>query len=259
MTTLMEFAPPAAPVAVGPKADLGKQRVALPAPTLKQLPPEERPRERLLLQGEAVLSDAELLGLIIGSGLRGATAVDLGRRLLAKFDGIRGLARPIAKELAVLEGIGPARAARLRACVEIARRFAAAPLNVGVVIAGPGDIFRHFGPLLRDVKRERFYFVLLDRRNRLLRSVLISEGSLTGAIVPLREAFSVAVREAAAGVIAVHNHPSGDPRPSEEDKELTERLQSCGVLLGIPLLDHVIVGASEYTSFCDEGLMIRGP
>src|SRR5437867_1104579 len=132
MTTMADFKSPAAPATIDDRGIEGLEGwAALPAPTLKQLPPEERPRERLLLLGEAALSDAELLGLIIGSGLRGATAVDLGRRLLAKFEGIRGLARPIARELAALEGIGPARAARLRACVEIARRFSAAPLEAG--------------------------------------------------------------------------------------------------------------------------------
>jgi DNA repair protein RadC len=242
-----------------PAARARDDRQALRPPTLKELPPAERPRERLLLLGEGALSDAELLGLIIGSGKRGATAVDLGRRLVARFDGLRGLARPAASELAALEGIGLARAARLRACLEIARRVAAAPLERGARLDGAEDVFRHFGPLLRDLQRERFYLVLLDRKQRIILSAMIAEGSLSEATVHPREAFAVAIRESAASVLAVHNHPSGDPTPSPEDIQFTARFIECGDLLGIPLVDHVIVGATQYVSLRREGLMIRGP
>lgn len=244
MTTLIEDAPP---------------RAAERVPTIKDLPPEERPRERLFQLGESALSDSELLGLVIGSGLRGATAVELGRRLLARYGGMRGLVRPVACELAAVDGIGPARAARLRACLEIARRVAAAPLAPGVALGGPQDVYDHFGPLLRDMKREHFYFVLLDRKHRILRSVLVAEGSLCEAVVHPREAFAAAVRESAAAVVAVHNHPSGDPAPSAEDVRLTARIEGCGDLLGIPLVDHVIVGAGRYASLRELNLMRGGP
>jgi DNA repair protein RadC len=225
------------------------------APTLKDLPAEERPRERLFALGEGALSDAELLGIVIGAGRRGATAVDLGRALLARYGGLRGLAGAAARDIKGLGGIGPARAARLRACAEVARRVAAAPLEERVRIETPEQVFRHFGPLLRDGKRERFYLVLLDRKNRVLRSVQIVEGGLAEAVVHPREAFAPALREGAAAVIAVHNHPSGDPSPSEEDVRLTARLEACGELLGIPVLDHVIVGGDSYVSLRERGSM----
>ncbi len=225
------------------------------APTIKEMPPEERPRERLLALGEGVLSDAELLGIVIGAGRRGATAVDLGRALLARFGALRGLGGAAPAELAALPGIGAARAARLRACIEIARRYAAEPLDRGAPLGGPDQVYRRFGPLLRDMKRERFYLVLLDRKNRVLREALVSEGTLTEAVVHPREAFAAAIVEGAAAVLAVHNHPSGDPSPSPEDIRLTERLRACGTLLGIPLLDHVIVGADGFVSLRERGIL----
>lgn len=240
-------------------APAGGREKARAATTLKALPAEERPRERLFVLGEEALADSELLGILIGSGTRGATAVELGRRLVARYGGLRGLGRVAAAELAALEGIGPARAARLRACAEIARRVAAAPLEVGIELGGPEAVHEHFGPLLRDLDRERFYLVLLDGRNRILKPVLVAEGTLTEAVVHPREAFAPAIIERAASAIAVHNHPSGDPEPSADDLVLTERLEECGRWLGIPLLDHVIVGGRGYVSLRERGCMRPPP
>ena len=220
-------------------------------PTLKELPPGERPRERLLCLGEERLTDAELLGILFGSGLRGATAVDLGRTLLARFGDLHGLAVRSVAELTKSAGIGLARAARLRAGIELGRRLAAMPIVRGEPLTGPRDVERRYGPLLRGLRRERFYVVHLDGRNRVLHEEMVAEGTATEAQVYPREAFASAIRESAAAILAVHNHPSGDPAPSKDDVRLTHRLALCGDLLGIPLLDHVIVAGGRHVSLAE--------
>ncbi len=217
-------------------------------PTLKQLPPGERPRERLLEHGAERLTDAELVGLLLGSGVRGATAVDVGRRLVAAYGNVRGLARAAPPELAAHHGVGPARAARLAAGIELGRRLAAAPLLKGVRIDRPEAVRDHFGPLLADVRRERLYAVLLDRRSRVIRAHLLSEGSVGEAAAQPRDVFLPAIREHASAVVLVHNHPSGDPAPSADDFAVTRRIAEAGTLLGIPLLDHVVVAGTEWAS-----------
>jgi DNA repair protein RadC len=220
--------------------------------TIKDLPIEERPRERLFAHGAERLTDAELVGILLGSGIRGATAVDLARRLVARFGGLRGLARPAATEIAELPGIGEARAARLCACLELGRRCAALPLAPGRTIDGPGSVERHFGPLLADARRERLYVVLLDRKNRVIREHLVAEGTVDEAAVHPRDVYLPAVRESASSVLLVHNHPSGDPSPSDADWRITSRLILAGRAIGIRLLDHVVVGGGKSVSLAAE-------
>ena len=212
----------------------------------------DRPRERLLTHGAAALSDADLIALLLRTGARGHAAPQLAWQLLAA-GGLGALAQCAANELAAVVGIGPAKAATLLAAFEIGRRVAAKPLPRGDRIGSPEDIYRHFHPRLRDAPTEQFHIVLLDARHRVLRSVLASQGTLTASLVHPREVFRPALREAAAALVLVHNHPSGDPSPSLEDREITRRLARAGALLGIPVLDHVIVADRGYSSLREQG------
>jgi len=217
-------------------------------------PETERPRERLLALGSSVLSDGEILAVIFGTGHPGAgSALVMSRSLLSAFGDLRGVLSASVTELASQPGVGRARAATVVAVGEVARRVQADRLDAGVILSSAASVHAHFGPLLVDDKRESFYVVLLDGKNRVMAKVRVSQGSLGASIVHPREAFRAAVREAAAGVIFVHNHPSGDPTPSAEDKRITERLRRAGEVMGIPVLDHVVVGRGRYWSFADNG------
>jgi DNA repair protein RadC len=184
--------------------------------------------------------------------VRGRSATQLAHRLLAHA-GLAGLAQAAPGGLAAVAGIGPTKAASLLAAFELGRRVAATPLARGERIGSPHDVHRHFHARLRDAKAEQFHIVLLDARHRVLRSVLTSQGTLTASLVHPREVFLPALREAAAALVLVHNHPSGDPTPSAEDREITRRLSRAGALLGIPILDHVIVADGGYASLRELG------
>ena len=224
---------------------------------IKDWPAAERPRERLLARGAEGLSDAELLGLVLrtGDAASGQSAVGQARQLLARFGTLRALGTATPVELCATRGIGPAKAAELVAVFELARRFAGAPLAPGDRFTCSEEVFRHYHERLRDRKKEVFLALLLDSKNRVLREVQISEGSLTASIVHPREVFVPVVRESAAAVLFVHNHPSGDPTPSREDLEITTRLQEAGTLMGVRVLDHIIIGSGGYVSFVDRGLL----
>jgi DNA repair protein RadC len=215
-------------------------------------PETERPRERLLELGAGVLSDGEALAVVLGTGHSGVgSALVVARALLTSFGDLRGVMAATATELASKPGVGRARAARLIAIGEIARRIESDRLDAGVFLSSAAEVHAHFGPLLADEKRESFYAVLLNGKNRVMAKVRISQGSLCASIVHPREAFRSAVRDAAAAIIFVHNHPSGDPTPSPEDRRITERLRHAGELMGIAVLDHVVVGRGKYWSFAD--------
>jgi len=217
-------------------------------------PETERPRERLLALGSAVLTDGETLAVIFGTGHPGSgSALTIARSLLRTFGDLRGVLSASTTELASQPGVGRARAATLVAIGEVARRVQADRLDEGLVLTSASAVYAHFGPLLVDEKRESFYAVLLTGKNRVIAKVRVSQGSLASSIVHPREAFRSAVREAAAAIIFVHNHPSGDPTPSPEDKLITERLRRAGELMGISVLDHVVVGRGKYFSFADNG------
>jgi DNA repair protein RadC len=216
-------------------------------------PATERPRERLLANGPTALSDGHLLAILLRTGRRDSSAVHVAMEILQHVGGVAGLANCGIEELCTIAGVGPAKAAQLQAAVELGRRTMAEPLSTGMRITCSGDLFKHVHPALRDLKHELFQVVLLDAKNTILKQCTVSKGSLTLSIVHPREVFALAVRESAAAVIFLHNHPSGDPTPSLEDRQLTDRLVAAGRLLGIRVLDHVIVGDRRYVSFADEG------
>lgn len=218
-----------------------------------QWPAGERPRERLLREGPESLTDAQLLAILLRVGRRDASAVQVGLDLLRQWNGLRGLAYQGSEELCQVPGVGPAKAAQLKAALELGRRSLAAPLTTGTRIASSADLFHHYYPHLRDLRHEVFKVILLDAKHTIIRDSTVSEGSLTLSIVHPREVFNLAVRESAAAVIFLHNHPSGDPQPSEEDRVLTARLVSAGEILGIQVLDHLIMGDGQYVSFADRG------
>lgn len=221
-------------------------------------PESERPRERLLAKGPDALSDAQLLAILLRTGRRDSSAVQVAIELLSQLGGLSGLAKSGVDELCSIQGVGPAKAAQLKAAVELGRRSLVVPLSTGTRVSSSADLFRHFYPLLRDRKQELFKIVLLDAKNTVVKETTISEGSLTLSVVHPREVFAPAIRESAAAVIFLHNHPSGDPTPSPEDRRLTDRLVAAGRLLGISVLDHVIIGDARYVSFADEG-WLTGP
>ena len=224
---------------------------------IKDWPVAERPREKLLIHGSATLGDSELLALILRSGTSSPrnTALDLARQLLRHFGSLRVLTSATAAELCAFPGIGAAKAAEVLALGELARRLATTPLRPGERFTTSREVFCHFHERLCDRRKELFLTLLLDSKNRLLREVQVSEGSLNASIVHPREVFAPVVRESAAAVLLVHNHPSGDPTPSREDLELTGRLREAGELIGVRVLDHVIIGNGCYVSLADRGLL----
>jgi len=224
-------------------------------PTIKELPQTQRPRERLIEGGTESLSDFELLALIIGGGSPKATAIDLANRLLSRFGGFRKLARATIGELTAIHGIGPAKAARIQAALGIARRYAAEDMPSGTPIGGSKQVYEHMREKLAGEQKEYFCTLLLDTKNCLIDKEWVAVGSLNESVVHPREAFQSAVSQSAAKVIFVHNHPSGNPEPSQQDRRLTRRLREVGNLLGIPVLDHVIIGRDEYYSFAEAGAL----
>lgn len=216
--------------------------------TVRDLPPDERPRERLIHRGAEALSAQEILALILGRGVRGESVMVTAQKLLSRFGSLRGIADSSVEELSQVNGIGPAKAAQLKAAFDLSRRLAEGPRESRAQVKSPEDVVSVAGGALKGKKKEHFLVLLLDTRNRLIRMSPVSMGSLDSSIVHPREVFKEAISACAGSVIFVHNHPSGDPEPSEDDIELTRRLVEAGKLLGIPVLDHVIVGDGAFLS-----------
>lgn len=222
---------------------------------IRELPSEERPRERLTKLGPAALSTAELLAIQLRIGTKERSALGLAELLLCRFEGIRGVANATIEELSCVKGIGPVKAVEITAAVELGRRLAAVSVNEKPVIRGPEDVAAMLMSELRDAKKEHFKSVLLDTRNRVLKVCSVSVGTLDASLVHPREVFKDAVNASAAALIVAHNHPSGDPSPSVEDRRITDRLAEAGKLLGIELLDHVVIGDGRWVSLKQIGAL----
>ena len=219
---------------------------------------EEGPRERLARLGADALTPAELLAVLLGTGMQGRSAEDVGRLLLERAGGLRRLSTRTLAEVAGSPGIGRARGARVMAAFALGKQAAALRMVPGARFRCGADIFHHYHGRLRDLRKEQFWAVLLDGKNRVLREERVSEGSLTASLVHPREVFAPAIRESAGALVFVHNHPSGDPTPSVEDVEITRRLCAVAELVGIRVLDHVVVGDGAYVSFLERGLLGEG-
>ena len=224
--------------------------------TIRELPRSDRPRERLRDLGAQALSSAELLAILLGSGAAGRTALEVGHTVLTESGGsLRRIAmRPVAT-LTTLAGVGAARAATIHAALELGRRMAAEAREDGAPVRSPRDIVELFAPRLEDLPVEEFHVAVLDSQHRLERDIMVTRGILNSSLVHPREVFRQAIAERAAAIILVHNHPSGDPTPSADDRVVTEQLVAAGRLLDIPVHDHIVVGRGRYTSFAEAGLL----
>jgi DNA repair protein RadC len=202
------------------------------------------------------LSAAELLAILVGSGRNGRSARAVGEEILGTVGGsLRRLAaQPVAK-LTAVPGVGTARAVAIHAALELGRRFAAEAREEGAPLRSPREVYAVFGPRLEDLPVEEFHVAALDAQHRLERDITVTRGILNSSLVHPREVFREAIAERAAAIILVHNHPSGDPTPSADDRLVTQQLVAAGRLLDIPVHDHVIVGRGRYTSFAEAGLL----
>ena len=225
--------------------------------TIKDWPEADRPREKLLAKGSHSLTETELLAIILRNGhaSSGTSAIDQARLLLNQFGGLKGIDDASASEISAVKGIGPAKVAEIKACLEIGKRIGSQKWETGQPLHSAEDVYQHFRENLGREKREFFYVVLLNNKNRKMREVKVSEGSLTASLVHPREVFNPVIRESAAGVIFVHNHPSGDPAPSPEDIDITKRLKEVGDVMGVRVLDHVVIGHDRYFSFNERGML----
>ncbi len=215
--------------------------------TIKQLPPELRPRERLLAAGPAALSDGELLGLLFGIGSRERTAVELAQAVISEAGGLHGLYDVSVHELMKINGVGEAKACIILAAVELGRRIGQVRNPGRPVISSPADVDRLLRGRIANLDRENFVVVLLNTKNEVIETFTVSIGTLSASLVHPREVFKPAVRASAASVVLAHNHPSGKVEPSQEDREVTRRLGEAAEILGIDVLDHVIVGDGYYS------------
>ncbi len=219
-------------------------------------PEEERPRERLLRCGADALSEAELLAILLRVGAGKTTAVDLARQLISRFNGLRGLDAAPAAALQEVKGMGHAKACQIKAALELAKRFSQQRWNRQEVrIQSSEDVYRYLHLRLRDLSREVFQVLFLTTRHDIIADKILFEGSLTESVVSPREIISTALQHAAAAVILAHNHPSGDPHPSAEDKKVTEKIVLACRPFDLSVLDHLIIGRDAYFSFADEGLI----
>ncbi|HHX14019.1 MAG TPA: DNA repair protein RadC [Clostridiales bacterium] len=223
---------------------------------IRDLPTIERPREKLFRYGAAALSNSELLAILIGSGTRRQSALTLANRVLTLGSGGLGdLADLSPEELIKLPGLGPAKACQVLAAVELGRRMAVTPRQDRPEIADPNDVAGLFMEKMRYLKKEHFTVLFLSTKNEIICAEEISVGNLNSSIVHPREVFRGAVKRGAAAVILVHNHPSGHPQPSQNDIDVTRRLVEAGDLMGIPVLDHLIIGDGVFISLKEQNLM----
>ena len=223
--------------------------------TIKEMPPDQRPRERLLSFGSGTLTNAEVLAILLCKGIGKETALELAQRILANNGGLPFLAEATAEQLSSIHGIGPAKTAQIKAAIELGKRLAVATRWERPFIKCPGDVFSLLGEEMRYLDREHFKVILLNTKNHVLEIESVSVGNLNSSLVHPRELFKKAILKSAAGGILVHNHPSGDPQPSDEDRQVTARMVEAGEIIGIEVLDHIVIGDGRYASLRERGLM----
>ncbi|MCD6344260.1 MAG: DNA repair protein RadC [Anaerolineae bacterium] len=222
--------------------------------TVKEMPAEERPRERLAHAGPQALSTTELLAIILRTGVGGENVLNMSTRILAQYGGLAGLARADFAQLEAVKGLGPAKTAQLLAAFELGRRLMLEAPEERLQIRSPADAAHLLMPLIGHKEQENFVVLYLDTRNRVTDREILYKGSLNTSLVRVAEVFRGAIRRNSAGIIVAHNHPSGDPNPSPEDVALTRRLVKAGKLLEVDLLDHVVIGQNRYVSLRERAL-----
>lgn len=223
---------------------------------IAELAEEDRPREKLLLKGKSALTDAELIAILIGSGTPSMSAVDLSKHILKNVNyDLAALAKMSIQDLKKFKGIGEAKAITIVAAMELGRRRKEQEPILKPKITSSREIYELMKPELFDEVVEHFYLILLSRSNQVIKKQLISQGGTAGTVVDVKIVFKIALEHLAQSIILVHNHPSGNLAPSEQDKRLTERLVKTGRDLDLPILDHVIFGDRGYFSFADEGIL----
>ncbi len=222
---------------------------------LRDLPREERPRERMMRSGAEALSHAELLAILLVTGTRKESALTVAQRILGQTDGLRRLADMGIEELIGINGIGPAKAVQLKAAIELGRRMAASRVGDRVVIRSPRDAAELLAEQLRYLQKEHFVCLFLNTKNQVIAQETLSIGSLNASIVHPREVFRAAIKYGSASIVCAHNHPSGDPAPSPEDIAITKRLVESGRIVGIDVLDHIVVGDGHFVSLKEQGMM----
>ena len=217
---------------------------------------EDRPREKLIQKGSSHLSDAELIGILISSGTREKSAVDLGRELLSLANNnLNSLGKLSISDLKKLNGIGTARAVTIAAALELGRRRKLAETPDDLQIKCSGDAADIFQPLLSDLSHEEFWILFLNRSNRVINRMKLSQGGISGTVTDVRIIMKKAIENLASGIIVCHNHPSGNHNPSESDSKITQKIKEAGNLMDIQLLDHIIISGKDYYSFADNGLI----
>lgn len=228
---------------------------------VKDLPIDDRPREKLELKGPQALSDAELLAIILRTGKKNKSAIEVANHLIKEYKSLKELARKDFREILNQfkgEGIGKTKAITLLAAIEVGRRSTQRDIiNDEVKVTEPKIIFELMNPKLSNIMVEEFHIVLLNRKNVIIRSELVTRGTLDSSLVSPREVFKIAIDNRASSIILVHNHPSGNLEPSNEDIKVTEQLYQAGKLLDIPVLDHVIIANNSFTSFLDKNLIFK--
>lgn len=224
--------------------------------TIKNWAEDDRPREKLLLKGKNAMSDAELIAILLGSGTRTESAVDLAKYLLKEVsDNLIELSKQGVTDLMKVKGIGQVKALTILAAMELGRRRNEAEVIVKPKITSSRDAFEIFRGSIGDLPHEEFWIILLNKANRVVRKCIISEGGISGTVVDPKKVFKIALDNHASSIILGHNHPSGNLQPSEADHKITRKIKDAGVMLDVAVLDHIIIGDDRYLSFADEGLI----
>jgi DNA repair protein RadC len=223
--------------------------------TVHDLPRQERPRERLQKFGPEALSAQELLALVIGRGIPKKSVMNIAQELLAKFGNVRAISQATIEELSQIKGIGLAKAAQIKACFELGKREDLEPELINFDIKNPETVVKAIRSSIKDKVKEHFKLILLNPRNKIIGISTISIGTLNASLVHPREVFKDAIVHSAASVVLAHNHPSGDPEPSEDDLKITKKLVDSGNILGIEVLDHIVIGKNNFCSLKERGLI----
>lgn len=225
--------------------------------TLKTWAVEERPREKVMNKGIQQVSDAELLAILISSGTKNVSAVELARQILSESDNsLRELGKQSLNDLLQIKGVGPAKAVSILAAMEIGRRRAGLSQRDKISVKSSETVFGLFHPIMGDLEHEEFWLLMLNRANRVIGSYKVSQGGLSGTVIDTRIILKKALDKLASSIVVCHNHPSGNKQPSDADVKITEKLKKAADMLEIKLLDHVIIADKSYFSFADEGLVI---